>query len=1064
MEKQSGKSKSDNLYEQIFQNSFEAILIVDDNARFWEVNSAALVLTGYSKDELLKLTIWDITPEENHAESRKVWNQFISLGSLNGEYEIVDKHGNRLITTFSAIANVVKGRHFTILKNITEQKHIEEALLDQQKETETILAKMINAFALFESVFDENGKFISYRFVKINEAYENITGVTQKEVEGKSIHEIWPETEAEWIQKYGEVAVTGETQDFELYHDPTKKIYHCIVYRPFETNEKFCVIFEDITDRKTAEKKLVESREEMGRILENSMDGILLTAPDGSIYSANPAACKIFGRTEEEICKLGREGVVDLTDPRLDMFLKTRLEKGKFRGELILLKGDGSKFPAEVSSIIFIDINGNKRTSMVVRDNTERNQAEKKIQEVSGLIEKVFASINDAIFVVELDSRKIVRSNLAIEKVFGYKPEEVIGRNTEFLHLNKEMYTKFGEMLLPALDSKGFLSTEFKMRKKNGEIFNSDHVVTEIKDESGLRKYVVSYVRDISDRINAEKKLKESEERFNIAMDASQDGIFDWNLISNEIYYSPAWKKMLGFEYNELPNDFSVWETLTEPKDVEDSWKLQQELINKKRERFVKEFKMKHKDGHWVDILSRAEAVFDSNGKAVRIVGTHTDISERKKYISALKESERKLLETQRIACMGSYVWDIKSNKWESSAVLDEIFGIDEKYKRTLDGWLNLIHPDWLEEIKNCLLGEVFSKHNLFDREFKIVNQKTESIEWVHMMGELQFDENKNPVKLYGSILKITERKVIEEELVDKNRELLLAQSIAKVGYWEYDVKSKIPKWSDELFKIYGIPKENGEPVYTDHKKYIHPDDWDLFDESVQKTIRTGEPYDIRMRVIHKDNKIVWVRAIGMPLKMEDGNVLSLYGIGLDINKIVEQEAALRESEAKFRSLAEGMDDYIMRYDRNLRHTYANPSTLKVSGMTEKEYIGKTHRELGFDPVLCDLWETKIESVFNTGKPAGAIFEWVGVDGKVYLDWKVVPEFDARGKVVSALAVSREITEIINAESELRNRMRELEIFNEAAVDRELIINDHRKEINDLLAKLGENPRYDIVE
>ncbi len=125
-------------------------------------------------------------------------------------------------------------------------------------------------------------------------------------------------------------------------------------------------------------------------------------------------------------------------------------------------------------------------------------------------------------------------------------------------------------------------------------------------------------------------EIKESQERFNLAMKASQDGIFDWNLVTNEIYYSPRWKSMLGYEYDEISNDFSIWETNTDPEDVKRSWAMQQEVINKKRDRFEMEFKMKHKDGHWVDILSRAEAVFDENGKAVRMIGTHVDITEQK--------------------------------------------------------------------------------------------------------------------------------------------------------------------------------------------------------------------------------------------------------------------------------------------------------------------------------------------------------------------------------------------------------------------------------------------------
>ncbi|HDP79900.1 MAG TPA: PAS domain S-box protein, partial [Spirochaetes bacterium] len=103
----------------------------------------------------------------------------------------------------------------------------------------------------------------------------------------------------------------------------------------------------------------------------------------------------------------------------------------------------------------------------------------------------------------------------------------------------------------------------------------------------------------------------------------------------------------------------------------------------------------------------------------------------------------------------------------------------------------------------------------------------------------------------------------------------------------------------------------------------------------------------------------------------------------------------LRETEELFRSLAENSQDYIMRYDRQCRHTYMNPAGLKVGGHTEKDIIGKTHREAGFPDELCDLWEKKINRVFETGKPLQHRFEWESVKGPVVLDWRLFPEFDS---------------------------------------------------------------------
>ncbi|PVV21809.1 MAG: hypothetical protein B6D74_11090 [gamma proteobacterium symbiont of Ctena orbiculata] len=137
--------------------------------------------------------------------------------------------------------------------------------------------------------------------------------------------------------------------------------------------------------------------------------------------------------------------------------------------------------------------------------------------------------------------------------------------------------------------------------------------------------------REIGERELAESALRKSEERFELAMRGANDGVYDWNLQNNDIYYSPRWKSMLGYQDHELPNNFSTWESLIDDKDRARSWEMLNDYIGGKRDNFHIEFKMRHKDGHWVDILSRAFLVRDAEGNAVRTVGTHVDISEKKR-------------------------------------------------------------------------------------------------------------------------------------------------------------------------------------------------------------------------------------------------------------------------------------------------------------------------------------------------------------------------------------------------------------------------------------------------
>ncbi|MFK5877858.1 MAG: PAS domain S-box protein [Flavobacteriaceae bacterium] len=156
---------------------------------------------------------------------------------------------------------------------------------------------------------------------------------------------------------------------------------------------------------------------------------------------------------------------------------------------------------------------------------------------------------------------------------------------------------------------------------------------------------VAKICTDITESFNTEIALKRSEERHELSLAATNDGIYDWNIVTNEIYFSPRWKSMLGYKENELPNDFSTWEELTDPEDAKKSWEMYNEMISKKRKNFELEFKMKHKEGHWVDILSRAICFFDKNGIANRIVGTHIDITSRLQKEREFDEYRAKELE-----------------------------------------------------------------------------------------------------------------------------------------------------------------------------------------------------------------------------------------------------------------------------------------------------------------------------------------------------------------------------------------------------------------------------------
>ncbi|MBN1116927.1 MAG: PAS domain S-box protein, partial [Bacteroidales bacterium] len=286
---------------------------------------------------------------------------------------------------------------------------------------------------------------------------------------------------------------------------------------------------------------------------------------------------------------------------------------------------------------------------------------------------------------------KIIRANAAAARILGLSLDQLYGItpiNSRWKSIHEDGTDYPGETH-PAMVT---IKTKEPIKNSIMGIFNPEendyswiniNSVPQLNSENQLIQVVVTF-EDITEIKNAREKAEESEERFNLAMQASNDGLFDWNLETNEIYYSPGWKKILGYEDHELPNDISIWESLTEPQDLKKSWKLQQKLITKQIDRFVLEFKMKHKKGYWVEILARAEAIFNNSGKAVRIVGTHTDITRRKQIELELAESAERFKALHNASFGGIGIHDkgliIECNQGLSKMTgyaYDELIGMD---------------------------------------------------------------------------------------------------------------------------------------------------------------------------------------------------------------------------------------------------------------------------------------------------------------------------------------------------------------------------------------------------
>ncbi len=383
-----------------------AIFLLDKEGRVNSWNSGAEHIKGYTAEEIIgqPIDIFYTAEELERGEPKRNLEKALKHGHHESEGYRVRKDGSLIYAnvTFTALFDE-EGELYgyaKVTKDITEKRKAENRMLFLATIANNIQDPVISA---------DNNAVIT----KWNEAAENLLEWKSDEVLGKKTTEIlrttFPFETRELI--FESLKEKGFWQGEVIYYTKSGRPINVISTASHLTdaegnNTGTLVLARDITEKKLAEDALIKLNEELEQkvvdrtkeiiaseklyrsIYENTGEAILLTKPDGTILSANGTACKIFEMTEEEICALGRAGIVNSKDKRVAADLEERRITGALRGEWTFIKKDGSIFPGELSSIVFKNSEGEERTITIIRDISERKKVEEKIRDINVELEK----------------------------------------------------------------------------------------------------------------------------------------------------------------------------------------------------------------------------------------------------------------------------------------------------------------------------------------------------------------------------------------------------------------------------------------------------------------------------------------------------------------------------------------------------------------------------------------------------------------------------------------------------------------------------------------------------
>jgi len=388
----------------------------------------------------------------------------------------------------------------------------------------------------------------------------------------------------------------------------------------------------------------------------------------------------------------------------------------------------------------------------------------------------VIESMAEAVIMSSEDGR-IVATNPAADAMFGYARGELLGQHLLVLRDpdDAEALRVVTEMLA-AIHSGPSWQGEIPRRRKDG---SSLLVRAQIRAfETAGQRHFFAIQEDITTGKRREEALRAAQASLSLAVTACNVGLWDWSFATNEIYFSPEWKRQLGYAEDEISNRFEEWDGRVHPDDLPPTLAKVRALIKNPAAGYDVEIRMRHKDGSYRWIFARGQVLHDETGTAVRMVGCHLDITERKQVSIALIESEQRLALAREAAHTGIWDWNVVTNELVWDARMYELYGIHERdFSGALHAWQKALHPEDRVRTEAEIMAAVEAASG-FHIEFRVLWPNGE-VRHIEARAAACRAPDGSTTRMIGVNWDITERKQAEAALENLHRRLLETSRLA---------------------------------------------------------------------------------------------------------------------------------------------------------------------------------------------------------------------------------------------------------------------------------------------
>ena len=777
----------------------------------------------------------------------------------------------------------------------------------------------------------------------------------------------------------------------------------------------------------------------LDELFELAPDAIVLTEMNPSrIVRVNREFTRMFGYTAEEA--VGRSLRELIAPGELTAEYARNADAiaagDKVDLDLVRVRKDGTRLHVHFTSAQIKTEDGKRAAYLIYRDITERKLAADAVRASEARFRSLTELSSDWYWEQDENLRFTYLSS-QVEALTGYSAESSLGKHRWEIANTTPLSCSWPEHQAVLAARQPFRDLETRRVGPDGRIHYLSVSGAPIFDEQGRFKGYRGIGRNITERKRIEDALRLSEERYALALEASEEGHFDTDLETGEIFVSARLNEIYGFPrraktsnrvefLKQIPfhPDDRHWLADIISADWDDPAQVS------RMERYSARIVPRPGETRWIQ--TRAMVTRDAQGRARRRVGVVADITERKLAEEARRLSEERYALAMEAAGDGHTDWNLQTGEHYISPRLLQICGhAPDTTFRDREEWVRRFpfHPEDRPKWEGAVAAHLAGRESNFKMELRIVVRG--EVRWTAFHFLSTRDAAGTPMRWSGSIADITEQKRAEEELRRSQHYLAEAQRLSHIGSWAFNAAG-FGHWSPELFKIHGLDPGGKAPSIPEYVALVHPEDRDFVAQEIEKLLAGAPGFDFKKRIVRPDGAIRLVRCVGIRATT-DGIVQEFVGSGMDVTEQERAEEELRKSEERFAMAVAGSNEGIFDWDLVSDRVYVSHRAQELFGLPRGE-LWRPRRDwrhiLSFHPDDAPRLHDSIKAHIQGSAPTYDVeFRIVLPGGGVrWFRQRGIALRDASGKAYRVVGSIGDVTEKHKAEEDLRSLERQLRL------------------------------------